>query len=84
MKNIYLDDQRTPHNHHMDWVVVRNYEQFIAAVDAIGLENIGLMSLDHDLGPSAIREWDRNVLKNYRIDYENITEKTVEIRKSWV
>jgi len=76
MKNIYLDDQRTPHNHHMDWVVVRNYDEFIATVQAIGLENIGLMSLDHDLGPSAISEWYRNVLKNYRIDYENITEKT--------
>lgn len=68
----------------MDWVVVRNYEQFIAAVEAIGIENIGLMSLDHDLGPSAIREWDRNVLKNYRIDYENITEKTGLDVAKWI
>jgi len=68
----------------MDWVVVRNYDEFIAAVEKIGIENIGLMSLDHDLGPSAIREWDRNVLKNYRIDYENITEKTGLDVAKWI
>jgi len=68
----------------MDWVVVRNYDEFIRAVEAIGIENIGLMSLDHDLGPSAVREWDCNVLKNYRIDYENITEKTGLDVAKWI
>jgi hypothetical protein len=72
--NIYLDDIRTPTS--PDWVVVRNYEQFIEKIQQIGLANIENISLDHDLGESAINEYHRNVAPNYMIDYNNISEKT--------
>ena len=71
---IYLDDVRTPVG--KDWVVVRNYDEFIQKINTIGLENIKLISLDHDLGDSAMAEWHYGVVKNYTINYDNITEKT--------
>lgn len=79
--NIYLDDVRTPipnpSTHEVtDWIVVRNYDEFVQKINSIGLENIGLISLDHDLGDSAMREWHYGVVKNYAINYDNITEKT--------
>jgi hypothetical protein len=75
MKNkIYLDDVRTPVD--KDWIVVRNYEEFVKKVNEIGLENIELISLDHDLGDSAMNEWHKNVYHNYTLNYDNITEKT--------
>jgi hypothetical protein len=71
---IYLDDVRTPVD--PSWKVVRNYEQFVDQVTYYGLENIDIISLDHDLGPSAMAEWHSNVYHNYKLDYNNITEKT--------
>jgi hypothetical protein len=73
-KRIYLDDVRTPVD--QDWVVVRSYDEFIAAVKDIGLSNIDVISLDHDLGDSAMQEYHNNVSPNYTLDYSNITEKT--------
>jgi len=73
-KRIYLDDVRTPVD--KDWVVVRNYDQFVDIITHIGLENIELISLDHDLGDTAMAEWHRNVYHNYELNYDNITEKT--------
>jgi hypothetical protein len=72
---IYLDDVRTPIEA-SEWITVRSYEEFITKVSEIGLENIELISLDHDLGPSAMREWHSNVFHNYQLNYNNITEKT--------
>ncbi len=74
MKKIYLDDVRTPLE--QDWVIVRSYEEFISKVNEIGLQDIELISLDHDLGDSAMSEWHKNVYHNYKLDYDNITEKT--------
>ena len=74
MMKIYLDDVRTPVD--KDWTVVRNYDEFVSTVMYIGLENIELISLDHDLGETAMAEWHRNVYHNYTLDYNNITEKT--------
>lgn len=74
MKKIYLDDVRTPIE--QDWVIVRSYEEFISKVNEIGLQDIELISLDHDLGDSAMSEWHKNVYHNYKLDYDNITEKT--------
>ena len=74
MKKIYLDDVRTPID--KDWTVVRSYDEFVNTVMYIGLENIELISLDHDLGDTAMAEWHRNVYHNYTLDYNNITEKT--------
>ena len=71
---IYLDDVRTPIQG--DWVVVRNYDEFVKKVEEIGLDNIEIISLDHDLGDTAMNEWHKNVYYNYELNYENITEKT--------
>lgn len=76
MKKIYLDDVRTPRPETGEWVVVRDYDEFVQTINTIGLENIELISLDHDLGDSAMREWHYGVVKNYTINYDNITEKT--------
>ena len=72
--SIYLDDVRTPID--PDWIIVRNYEEFIKKIEELGLENIEWISLDHDLGDTAMMEWYTNVAKNYSLNYDNITEKT--------
>ena len=41
-----------------------------------GLENYEVISLDHDLGDTAMQEYYNNVRDNYTIDYSNIKEKT--------
>jgi hypothetical protein len=74
MKKIYLDDVRTPLSN--DWIVVRNYNEFVNTINKIGLDTIELISLDHDLGESAMVEYYSNVKNNYNLDYNNITEKT--------
>lgn len=71
---IYLDDVRTPTDE--VWNVVRDYEEFVGTVTLIGLENIETISLDHDLGDSAMSEYFNNVQPNFIIDYNNIKEKT--------
>ena len=73
-QKIYLDDVRTPVD--SDWVVVRNYDEFVSKVTEIGLENIDLISLDHDLGDTAMLEWYRNTSVNYVFNYDNVKEKT--------
>jgi hypothetical protein len=72
---IYLDDVRTPVDKD-DWIVVRSYEEFVEKITEIGLGNIEMISLDHDLGDTAMGEWHRNVYHNYELDYDNILEKT--------
>jgi hypothetical protein len=72
--SIYLDDMRTPIDN--EWTVVRSYEEFVSKITEIGLENVELISLDHDLGDSAMKEWHTNVYHNYTLNYDNITEKT--------
>ena len=74
MKKIYLDDVRTPVN--PDWVVVRSYDEFVEKVRELGFENIDVISLDHDLGDTAMNEYFNNVSPNYTLDYSNIEEKT--------
>lgn len=80
---IYLDDVRTPKSPNNEWVdgieewtVVRSYDEFVQKVNAVGLDNIELISLDHDLGDTAMNEYYNNVSPNYKLDYENIEEKT--------
>jgi hypothetical protein len=74
-KRLYLDDVRTPIGE--DWLVARNYEQFVAIVRLNGLENFDVISLDHDLGDQAMIEYYTNVKTNYELNYDNITnEKT--------
>ena len=71
---LYLDDVRTPND--KEWIVVRNYEQFVNRINQHGLENIEVISLDHDLGDTAMVEYYNNVKDNYTLDYNNISEKT--------
>ena len=71
---IYLDDVRTPKD--KDWMVVRNYYEFVNLVQNVGIRNIGTISLDHDLGDSAMNEYHTNVSPNFKLDYNNISEKT--------
>jgi hypothetical protein len=74
MKKIYLDDIRTPKDN--DWVVVRSYDEFVKKVEEIGLDKITHISLDHDLGDTAMNEYYNNVSPNYKLNYSNIFEKT--------
>ena len=81
MNYIYLDDVRTPSpnpsTHEVpEWIVVRSYDEFVAKVMELGLETIKLISLDHDLGDTAMNEYFNNVSPNYKLDYDNIHEKT--------
>ena len=71
---IYLDDIRTPIEN--DWEIARNYDQFVEVIQRIGLDNIEVISLDHDLGESAMIEYYNNVKDNYKLEYDNIEEKT--------
>jgi hypothetical protein len=71
--NIYLDDVRTPVSN--EWVVVRNYDEFVNKIQELGFENIEHISLDHDLGETAMAEY-YNGIKNYTLNYDNIKEKT--------
>lgn len=74
MVNIYLDDVRAPIEG--EWVIVRNYKEFVEKIDEIGLENIELISLDHDLDETAMREWRNHTYYNYSINYDRIEEPT--------
>lgn len=71
---LYLDDVRTPVD--TSWVIARNYEEFVKEVTDHGLDNIELISLDHDLGDSAMTEYYNNVRDNFQLNYDNIYEKT--------
>ena len=71
---IYLDDVRTPRD--SDWIVVRDYDEFVEKVTELGLDGIDVITLDHDLGQSAMDEYFNNVSPNYSLSYDNIKEKT--------
>jgi hypothetical protein len=79
---IYLDDVRTPVD--KDWLVVRNFHEFVNLVNKVGMTNISLISLDHDLGDTAMQEYFNNVSKNYKLDYDNIEEKTGYDAAKWL
>ena len=88
---IYLDDIRTPINPNNawidgieEWTVVRSYEELLNKVSEVGLNNIEVISLDHDLGDTAMDEYYRNVKPNYNLDYNNITEKTGYDAAKWL
>ena len=67
---LYLDDVRTPVS--QDWIIARNYDEFVAAIKLQGLGNFEVISLDHDLGEGAMIEYYTNVKNNYMLDYNNI------------
>ena len=71
---LYLDDIRTPNND--DWHVVWNYDELVSHIRLNGLDKYEVISLDHDLGDTAQKEYFNNVSPNYQLDYNNILEKT--------
>lgn len=71
---LYLDDIRTPKGD--EWEVVRSYDEFVAHIRLHGLAAYEVISLDHDLGDTAMQEYYTNVHLNYTLDYNNIKEKT--------
>jgi hypothetical protein len=73
-KRLYLDDVRTPNAE--DWIVARDYDEFVSAIKLHSLGNFEVISLDHDLGEGAMIEYYTNVKNNYMLDYKNIEEKT--------
>ena len=82
MYKIYLDDLRTPVD--TEWIVVRSYDEFVAKVKEIGLANIEIVTLDHDLGDTAVKEYFSNTSKNYTLNYDNIEEKTGYDAAKWM
>lgn len=79
---VYLDDVRTPID--PEWTVVRTYLELCEAVKEIGLKNIEVISLDHDLDESAMVEYHNNVSPNYTLDYNNIKEPTGFHAAKWL
>jgi 5-formaminoimidazole-4-carboxamide-1-beta-D-ribofuranosyl 5'-monophosphate synthetase len=79
---IYVDDVRTPVER--GWMICRNYEEFVDLVNKTGIENIEKISLDHDLGETAQKEYFNNVVSNYIINYDNIYEKTGYDCAKWI
>lgn len=79
---IYLDDIRTPLD--SSWEVVRSCEEFKKLIEGIKLEDVELISLDHDLGDTAMQEYFRNVAPNYTLDYNNIRECTGYDAVKWL
>jgi hypothetical protein len=71
---LYLDDIRTPKD--PEWIVARNYDEFVAQIKLHGLGSFEVISLDHDLGEGAMVEYYTNVKNNYMLDYNNIKERT--------
>lgn len=71
---LYLDDIRTPNND--EWLVVRSYDELVSHIRLNGLDKYEVISLDHDLGDTAQKEYFNNVSPNYQLDYNNILEKT--------
>jgi hypothetical protein len=73
-KRLYLDDVRTPLGD--DWIIARNYDEFVEQIKLHGLGRFEVISLDHDLGEGAMVEYYTNVKNNYILDYNNIEERT--------
>ncbi len=71
---LYLDDVRVPKDER--WELVKSYDEFVAHIKMNGLDSYEVISLDHDLGDSAMAEYFNNVHPNYTLDYSNIQEKT--------
>jgi hypothetical protein len=71
---LYLDDIRTPKD--PEWIVARDYDEFVKQIKLYGLGSFEVISLDHDLGEGAMVEYYTNVKNNYMLDYNKINERT--------
>jgi len=88
--NLFLDDDpnRIPHKLSwielplVEWVIVRNYNDFVATILRDGVPK--RISFDHDLGDTAYQEFHRANNSDKTIQYENIEEKTGYHAAKWL
>lgn len=81
-KKIYLDDVRIPTD--PEWILVKTFSDFCEKIKEIGLENISIISLDHDLDETAMDEYYNNVSPHYILNYENIKNPTGLHAAKWL
>jgi hypothetical protein len=67
---LYLDDVRVPKDE--KWQLVKSYDELVAHIKLNGLDSYEVISLDHDLGDTAMNEYYNNVHPNYTLDYSNV------------
>ncbi len=82
--HLFLDDERFPKDVKwielpmVAWVIVRNYDQFVATINRDGLP--ATVSFDHDLADEHYQEYhiahDTKILTRGTIRYEKMKEKT--------
>jgi hypothetical protein len=59
---IYLDDVRDLPDEYQGWVVARTAEEALHLIASNGLENIEILSFDHDLGEDCMSGYDLAVI----------------------
>jgi len=79
MKKLFLDDIRYPRDaflymhqkiyNDLDWSIVRSFNEFIDFIEKNGIQNIYIISFDHDLADSHYETVSQ-------IDYDQYAEKT--------
>lgn len=74
--NIFLDDIRIPLSD--DWIVVKNYAQFIELFDTITLDDVKLISLDHDLGETINEKTGYDIAK-WLVELSIFTKKDLPV-----
>ena len=78
--HLFLDDERFPDQVNWvdlplhDWIIVRNYDEFVECTTEYGLAQT--YSFDHDLGMTAYIEFNRCITENENFDYSRLKEKT--------
>ena len=50
---IFLDDIRTPYSN--EWTIVRDYNEFVKLINDINIDDVDVISLDHDLADEHYR-----------------------------
>ena len=86
--NLFLDDVRMPKDVTwielplLEWVIVRNYKEFIDCITKYKLPSI--CSFDHDLGNEHYEEFFRAKETDNTIRYNNFKEKTGYDAAKWL
>ena len=75
---IYLDDLRTPLDKE-SWTIVRTYDEFVDTISQVGLENITMISFDHDLASGHYAE----KMQINDIDYDALDFETNSYKTGW-
>jgi hypothetical protein len=86
MYNLFLDDERYPHKVTwvelplVEWVIVRNYNEFVQQILTNGLP--ARITFDHDLAFEHMRDYfnvskdEEKILDPLKLNYKKYTEKT--------